>query len=332
MRKQMAVVILVGCALGIHAGYAALSGSTGQARSAVQKIIIDTDIGGDIDDAFAVALALQSPEFEILGITTAWGDTTLRARLLSRFLKETGRTDIPVAIGMVKHPPGGRDTLTQARYAEATPEGQIYPNASDFLLEQIRQYPGEITLIVIGPETNIAAAIDQDATTFRNLKRVIVMGGSVYRGYDKDNGVNSEPSAEYNIAMDPPAAKKLFSSGVPLYLMPLDSTQIKLQLVRRSQLVSAGTPVTDQITLLYCQWSPGCNGTPTLFDPVAVAYAVRPDLCPTKAMRLHVDDKGYTRVESGEPNVQVCLSSDAEQFLDFLMPRLVGAPVAKSKR
>jgi hypothetical protein len=197
MRKQIALVILVGCALGIHAGYAALSGSTGQARSAVQKIIIDTDIGGDIDDAFAVALALQSPEFEILGITTAWGDTTLRARLLSRFLKETGRTDIPVAIGMVKHPPGGRDTLTQARYAEATPEGQIYPNASDFLLEQIRQYPGEITLIVIGPETNIAAAIDQDATTFRNLKRVIVMGGSVYRGYDKDNGVNSEVTARF---------------------------------------------------------------------------------------------------------------------------------------
>jgi inosine-uridine nucleoside N-ribohydrolase len=332
MGKQIAGVILMCCTLAVHSAYAAPSGPTGRARSSVQKIIIDTDIGGDIDDAFAVALALQSPEFEILGITTAWGDTTLRARLLSRLLKETGHADIPVAVGVVKHPPGRWDTLTQARYAEATPAGQIYPNAVDFILEEIRHNPGEITLIVIGPETNIAAAIGQDATTFRNLKRVVIMGGSVDRGYDTDKGVNSEPSAEYNIAVDPPAAQKLFTSGVPLYVMPLDSTQIKLQLTRRSELVSAGTPVTDQITLLYCQWSPGCNGTPTLFDPVAVAYAVHPDLCPTKAMRLRVDDKGYTRVESGEPNVQVCLSSDSERFVDFLMPRLLGAPVGKPKQ
>jgi purine nucleosidase len=331
MRKQRAWVMLIGCTLAVHSGDAALSSPTGQARSAVEKIIIDTDIGGDIDDAFAVALALQCPEFEIVGITTAWGDTTLRARLLTRLLKETGHAEIPVAVGIVKHPAGKQDTLTQARYAEATPAGQNYPNAVEFLLEKIREYPGEITLIGIGPETNIGAAIDRDAATFRKLKRVVIMGGSVDRGYDNDKGVNSEPSAEYNIAMDPAAAQKLFASGVPLYVMPLDSTQIKLQVTRRAQLVSAGTPVTDQMTLLYCQWSPGCSGTPTLFDPVAVAYAMRPDLCSTKAMRLRVDDQGYTRVESGEPNVRVCLSSDAERLLDFLMPRLVGPPVGKPK-
>src|SRR5882672_3822378 len=89
-----------------------LSAQTGTAVSrakATEKIIIDTDIGDDIDDAFAVGLALSSPEFEILGISSAWGDTPLRARLLSRFLKETGRSDIPVAIGIARHPPGKVD-------------------------------------------------------------------------------------------------------------------------------------------------------------------------------------------------------------------------------
>src|SRR5258708_20006764 len=86
--------------------------------NAAEKIIIDTDIGGDIDDAFAVGLALQSPEFNILGISSAWGDTHLRARLLSRLLKEPGRTDIPVAMGIAKHPPGPLNTLTHAHYAQ----------------------------------------------------------------------------------------------------------------------------------------------------------------------------------------------------------------------
>ena len=295
-----------------------------------QKIIIDTDIGNDIDDAFAVGLALQSPEFKILGISSATGDTTLRARLLSRLLKETGRDDIPVAVGIARLGVRAGEGVTQAGYAEGGPSDIAYPGAVDFLLEQIRKNPGEVTLIAIGPLTNIGAAIDKDATTFRKLKRVVLMGGSVHRGYDHGLfGVNPNPSAEYNIAADIPAAQKLFNSGVPLYVMPLDSTIIKLEEIRRAQLVTTGRPVTDAITLMYCQWAPGCNGTPTLFDPVAVAYAIRPDLCPTQPMKLRVDDQGYTRVESGEPNAQVCLHSDAEAFLDFLMSRLVGTPVGK---
>jgi inosine-uridine nucleoside N-ribohydrolase len=218
---------------------------------ASEKIIIDTDIGGDIDDSFAVGLALQSAEFKILGICSATGDTTLRARLVSRLLKETGRTDIPVGVGIaepgVKHGEG----LSQVGYAEGGPANQTYPSAVDFLLEQIKRQPGEITLVAIGPLTNLGAAIDRDAATFRRLKRVVIMGGSVYRGYDRSLfGINSEPSAEYNIETDIPAAQKLFTSGVPLYVMPLDSTQIKLQEVRRAQLVTAGTPVTDAITLM----------------------------------------------------------------------------------
>jgi inosine-uridine nucleoside N-ribohydrolase len=294
---------------------------------AAQKIIIDTDIGGDIDDAFAVALALQSPEFEILGMASTSGDTTLRARLLSRLLQESGRSDIPVSVGVAKNPKPGAG-VSQAPYADGGPTGQRYAGAVEFLLKQIRRHPGEITLIAIGPLTNIGTAIDQDATTFGQLKRVVIMGGSVYRGYDNARAAATEPSAEYNIMADVPAARKLFGSGVPLYVMPLDSTQIKLEEVRRARLLMSGTPLTDALTLLYYQWSGGSMRTPTLFDPVAVAYAMHPELCPTEPLRLRVDEKGYTRVDSGGPNCEVCLHSDPEKLLDFFMARLA-APLRR---
>ncbi|MCU1243733.1 MAG: Inosine-uridine preferring nucleoside hydrolase [Candidatus Acidoferrum typicum] len=296
--------------------------------STTEKIIIDTDIGSDIDDAFAVGLALQSPEFKILGISTAWGDTHLRARLLTRFLKETGHSDIPIAMGIAKQRPGKPEILSQAPYAERIPADQKYPNAVDFLLEQIRLHPGEITLISIGPETNLGAAIDRDAATFRKLKRVVLMGGSVYRGYSQFNyGKTRGPDPEWNILCDIQAAQKVFSSGVPLYVMPLDSTQIKLQELERAEIFKTGSALADALLVLYTQWSHGTAQTPTLFDAIAVAYAMHPELCPTQPLRLRIDDQAFTRVESGPPNAQVCLRSSSDQFLEFFMPRIVSPGV-----
>jgi inosine-uridine nucleoside N-ribohydrolase len=307
------------------AGACSLAQSSGpeRAEAGPQKIIIDTDIGDDVDDAFAVGLALQSPEFKIVGITTAWGDTRLRARLLDRLLKETGRSDIPIAIGIEKHGPG-QGEFTQARWAEAGPPAQAHPPAGDFLLEQIRSQPGEITLVAIAPLTNIGAAIDRDPATFRKLKRVVMMGGSVYRGYDDLGEGNRPPDREYNIGMDVQAAQKLFGSGVPLYVMPLDSTQLKLDEVKRMLIFTQSTPLTDALTLLTRQWSRGTGRqTPTLFDAMPVAFAVAPELCPTKAFRLRVDEQGYTRVEPGTPNAQVCVASDPTRFFEFFLPRLM---------
>ena len=288
-----------------------------------QKVIIDTDIGDDVDDAFAVGLALQSAELNVIGITTAWGDTKLRARLLDRLLKETGRSDIPVAIGIEKHGPG-QGAFTQARWAEAGPPPSEHPAAVDFLLQQIRAQPGEITLVAIAPLTNIGAAIDRDVATFRKLKRVVIMGGSVYRGYDDFGEGNRPPDREYNIAMDVQAAQKLFAAGVPLYVMPLDSTQLKLDEVKRMLLFTQSTPLTDALALLTLQWSSGTGRqTPTLFDAMPVAFAIMPDSCPAQPLRIRVDDQGYTRPEPGAPNAQVCIASDQTKFFDFFLPRLM---------
>ena len=306
----------------LGAAKSAMAQTSPAPENKIAKIVIDTDIGNDIDDAFAVGLALHSPEFEILGISSAWGDTHLRARLLSRLLKETGRTDIPVAMGVPKYPKGV-DGFTQAAYGERGPD-QNYPNAVDFLLEQIRRHPGEVTLLAIGPETNLGAAIDRDPATFRKLKRIVLMGGSVYHGYSQFNYGNAKgPEPEWNILCDIQAAQKVFTSGVPLFVMPLDSTQIKLQELERAEIFKAGTPLTDALLVLYTQWFHGTGQTPTLFDAVVVAYASHPELCPTQPMRLRVDEQGYTRVEDGKPNVQVCLRSNSDQFLEFFMPRIL---------
>ena len=303
--------------------------ATAQTSATSEKVIIDTDIGDDVDDAFALALALSGPHLQILGVTTAWGDTDLRARLVERFLQETGHADIPVAAGPKTHP---GTPFTQAAWAEAFPEpANGWPHAVDFILDQIRRNPGQITLISLAPLSTVGALIQKDPATFRKLKRVVMMGGSIYQGYgDLGYLPDKGPSAEYNIAMDIPAAKDLFASGVPIEMMPLDSTQLKLDEVQRAILFSQKTRVTTALDELYRQWAGFPNNfTPTLYDAMAVAVVLEPALCRVTPMRLRVDDAGFTRVEEGAPNAKVCLHSDADQFFHFYLPQVLASSTPK---
>ena len=316
-------MVLLMFAIPRSSGFAQATGA-GVAAVGPEKIILDTDIGDDIDDAFALALALSSDRVQLLGVTTAWGDTDLRARLAERFLTETGHGGVPVSAGPRTE---AGSTFTQARWAKAFPEpAQGFPDAIDFILDAIRHNPGQITLISIAPLSNVGALIDKDPATFRKLKKVVIMGGSIRRGYgDLGYLPNRGPSAEYNIKMDIPAARKLFASGVPLYVMPLDSTQLKLDEVLRATLFSRGTPPTDALTLLYQEWTASTlNPTPTLFDAMAVAEVIDPSLCPTQPMRIQIDDQGYTRLEQGAPNANVCLQSDSDRFFHFYIPAILG--------
>ncbi|HUA98123.1 MAG TPA: nucleoside hydrolase [Terracidiphilus sp.] len=287
--------------------------------AAPQLVIIDTDIGDDIDDAFALALALRSPQLRILGITTDFGDTTLRARLVDRFLHAVSRSGIPVAVGIRTHETG----FTQAAYARLQPP-QPHPDAVGFLLGQIRAHPGQITLVAIGPLVNVRAAIARDPATLRKLRRVVMMGGSIRRGYnDSKTGAPRPPDPEWNIRCDPAGARALLASGVPVYMMPLDSTQVPLDAANREKLFARQTPLTDQLEMLYGEWSRATGrSTPILYDPVALTYALQPALCPVQPMHLEVTAKGYTRPTPGPPNAQVCLQSDPTAILGFLMPRL----------
>ncbi len=307
------LAFLIAAAVSLHS-------QVSPAQTPPEKIIIDTDIGDDVDDAFALALALRSPELQIFGITTTFGDTNIRANLADRLLGEAGRADISVAVGT---PTQSAGKFTQRPYADGGNFARTsHPKAVDFILDQIRHYPDQITLVAIGPLVNVGALIDKDPATFHKLKRVVLMGGSIERGYG-DLGYSNPhgPEPEWNIKNDIPSAQKLFASGVPIFMMPLDSTQLKLDEVKRAVLFQAGTPITDALTLLYHEWG---QETPTLFDVMTIAYILNPQLCPVKPMHIQIDNKGFTRAGPGASNAQVCLNSDSEAFFRFYIPRVTG--------
>lgn len=324
-----ALVAFIGVAAPAHLARAQNSEqSTAQTAmpetTAPEKVILDTDIGDDIDDAFSLALLLSSRKVELLGVTTAWGDTDLRARLVARFLAGTGHEGIPIAAGPTTK---ASSTFSQRRYAQSA-EARHWPDGAEFLLDQIRFNPGQITLVAIAPFSTVGAAIARDPATFRKLRRVVLMGGSIHRGYgDLGYLPDRGPEPEYNIDQDVAASRALFSSGVPLYVMPLDSTQLKLDEVLRSILFSRGTRTTDALALLYEQWSASTGSpTPTLFDAMAAAYVLDPSLCPTTPMRIRIDDRGSTIPEPGDPNANVCLQSDSDRFFHFYLQTVLSAP------
>jgi inosine-uridine nucleoside N-ribohydrolase len=300
-----------------------------------QKVFIDTDIGDDVDDAFALALVLSSPELEVVGISGAWGDTELRARMLERFLKETGHSGIPVGAGVKTE---SQTKFSQREWAEGSTATGPFPDGVTLLQEAIRRYPGQVTLIALGPLTNVGALIDRDPGAIRHLKRVVMMGGSIYKGYETgyeagyetgyekgDAGAQSgEPAAEYNIQMDPAAARKLFGAGARVEMMPLDSTLVHMTEARRAELEGQDTPLAKILKELDREWAANSGWTrPTLFDVVPVARLLDAGVCPLAPLRVEVDDKGFTRPVAGKPNVKVCLKLDEARFLTMFYGRLM---------
>jgi inosine-uridine nucleoside N-ribohydrolase len=277
-------------------------------------ILVDTDIGTDIDDAFALALVMESPELELLGVTTVSGDTHARARLAAKLLWAGGDRYVPVAAGE----PGRPLPSEQTRWADGFRSPQLRSlNAATFLDEVLRRRAEKTTIVAIGPLTNIAALLEKDPRIKQKIRRIVLMGGSIAHGYGDDpNAV-----AEYNIAADPTAAQKVFSSGVPIMMVPLDVTaMLRLHHADRHRIFTQLTPLTNALTLLYELWN---QGAPTLFDPMAVAMLIAPGLCETKSLAIEIDSNGFTRAAQGKPpNAVVALHTNPANFFDFYLKRL----------
>ena len=279
-------------------------------------IILDTDIGTDIDDAFALALIMNSPELELLGVTTVSGDTAARARLAAKMLWEAGGKwrQIPVVAGK----PGTAQSIEQARWADDFTGPQIlHESAVDFLRGQFHHRPGEITLIAIGELTNVAALLHADPVVAKKIKRIVLMGGSVARGYKP--GSRAEP--EWNIKSNPAAARVVFESGIPITMAPLDVTaMLELNAAARTRIFGRQTPMANALSALYKLWG---KVTPTLFDPMAVAMLLKPSLCETKQLAIEIDDQGITKVAEGKPaNATVGLNTDPAKFFEFYLSRV----------
>jgi purine nucleosidase len=279
-----------------------------EGEAGTQTVILDTDIGGDVDDAYALTLLVTLRKANILGITTASGASEQRAQLAAKLLARLGRPDIPVYAGAQSEIPLSR----QYEWARGFRSPSLMKvQAIDFLREQIRHAPKHITLIAIGPLTNIGNLFERYPWTAKQVKNIVMMGGAVELGY---NG-QAPPVPEYNIQSDPISARIVFESGAPITMAALDATAIlQLDEERQKKLYALGTPATDALAALTNLWG---NKHPTLFDPMAVSRALGYHFADELPQHLVVEDDGLTHVTDGRPNVSVMFNPRKDAFLDW---------------
>jgi inosine-uridine nucleoside N-ribohydrolase len=293
-----------------------------QAQQARMKVVLDTDIGTDIDDAWALGYALKSPTFELLGVTVTDADTPKRARLACKLLHRLGRTDVPVAVGR-QTPAAPPDRIDyQFTWAE---DFQAYKPidapAAEFLADTIRRNPGQMTLIAVGPLQNIGDLVRLHPDVVRMVKRVVLMSGSV-----GPNAWSAAPVAEWNVKQAIPEAQAVYAAAWPLTIVPLDSTTyVRLEDQERETLRNAGTPLVVALEALLRLWASGPGSRMTPHDQLAIAEAQHPGrfFGRCEPMLLRVDAEGFTRVDktNGRP-VTVCLEPKRNEFMTHFLAQL----------
>ena len=322
---------------------------------APRRVIIDADPG--TDDALAILLALNSPELKVEALTVVPGNVTTAQGLENalRLVSLAGRSDIPVAAGAQKpllqklvtaetHGPNGLANID-------LPPARCHQDphfAPDLIIELVRKYPHEITLVPVGPLTNIALAFSKDPSIAGLVKEVVLMGGAI-------SGGNVDAVAEFNIYVDPEAAQVVFNSGCPLTMVGLEIG--RKALFRRdhlSQLKKSHGVQNDFAAevleyLVNLSEKYGLKGAP-LYDPTAMGAVIDRTLITTQFFHVDVELRGeFTRAETVanrqnavnrkvprgdrlvfegteplQPNTHVAMDIDSERFVSLLISRLSG--------
>ena len=331
-----------------------------ESRAAVRQVIIDTDPG--TDDAMAIMLALTSPELEVRAITVVPGNVTAAQGLENalRMVSLADRCDIPVA-GGAQHPLfqklitaefwHGKNGLANIElpHSKCKADPRFGP---DLIIELVRAHPHEITLVPVGPLTNIALALQKDPGIAGLVKEVIIMGGSI-------KGGNVNAAAEANIYNDPEAAQIVFQAGWPLTMVGLDvGDKTLFGRKQLEQLSHTHGPINDFIYgvakfLVELSEKYGDTGSP-MYDPLAVGVAIDATLVTAPLMHVDVETRGeFTRgetvanrrdeiernvlhhfpegdryviegLEKVTPNAKVCIDVQAEKFLQLFVSRIQG--------
>ena len=284
-------------------------------------VILDTDIGTDIDDAYALAALLHRPELELLGVTTVSSDARARARLAAKLLSVAGGkwTRVPVYAGIST----ATQYMKQVEWAAGFSSPSLHESgAIEFMRREINARPGKVTLIAVGELTNMAALLEAEPGIGKKIRAISLMGGSIHRGY----AAGSNPEPEWNIKSNAKAARTVFTSGVPLLVAPLDSTSdLKLTPEMRVAIYQRGTPLNDALASLDQIWrytNHWKGDLPTLFDVLAVELVSPRKAYSLKNLRIEVDDTGMTRPVDGAPNAHVALEVDPQVFLAEFVQRL----------
>ena len=286
--------------------FLALAAALPAAAQPAQKIIFDTDFAfPPQDDAMALFFVLNSPELDVLGITTVAGNRSVNIATADvlKILEVTSRTEIPVYQGAAapllhkgtewdtkrhggwyanepaRQPPGGFATTKKL-------ENQ---GAIDYLVQTVMKNPGQVTILAIGPLTNIAMAMRMEPRFAGNVKQLVIMGGAI--ASLPDGGGNHTPNAEFNFYVDPEAAQIVLRSGIPIVLSPLNvSRKARFTKADYDKIVAVDTPITR---LIRDNLGPGYKDRPDrtalMYDQVAAVTLVAPQLIKTVDLFVDVD-------------------------------------------
>lgn len=304
-------------ALVLLAGLTALAQERAQARI---PIIIDTDIGDSIDDALALAFALHSPELDVRAVTTVIDDVESKTRLAWKMLGIYNRRDVALAMG-APEPLLDPTMSAPSKEFEVLTRNDVIPDAArkraaELIIDTTLQSRGKITIVAIGPMTNIALAIKLDPRIKNNIERIVIMGG----GY-----LSSE--TEYNVKRDRTAAEIVFHSGIPITAVGLDVTsQCKLPEKDLDRMRLADDPAGNfLIRLVDLAEQQTHDPSPTLYDPLAIAAIFRPDLLEMQAGTVDVPLSGPGQTifkPSAGSKTQVAVKVNAPAFLDLFVDRV----------
>jgi len=310
-------------------------------RREKMPVIFDTDIGDDIDDTWALAMLLQSPELDIKLITTAVGNTSSKAKIVTRFLETAGRSDIPVGIGVQHNKGSHRQEEWVKDYKLSSYPGTVHQDGVQALIDTIMNSPQPITVIAVGPLPNIAAALQREPR-IADKARFIGMHGSIRRGY----GGNPKPSAEYNVRAYAREAQKVFTAGWNMTITPLDTCGIvQLKGRKYQKVLKRNSPLTRALIENYHAWQKQGvlnrhkdlseaevnkrvdnkvnTSSTTLYDTVGIYLAISTELVKMEKLGIRVTDDGYTVIDNKAKTINCATEwKDLSAFEDFLVARL----------
>jgi len=306
-----------------------------------KKLIIDCDVG--VDDALALILAFHSHELEVKAVTGVNGNIPLEQVFenIQKVLSLIQPRDKPlIAKGADKplkgkalyaHSVHGKSGLGEAKFdlRKAKEWWKVFPgSASELITKTAHEFPQQVTLIAIGPLTNLAIGLKKDMEGMKKLKEIVIMGGAV-----RTKG-NVTPHAEFNIYVDPLAAKIVFASGLPITLVPLDVThQVCLTPPLIEERIKPMNSPCSKFTIDAVGYDLSNQrfrrGTDLIYlhDPLAVGVVIKANLVKKERLPLNVETQegdrlGQTLEAEGTPNIEVCLEVDSKGFLDLFLSRL----------
>lgn len=295
-------------------------------------VILDTDIGSDIDDTWALAMLLRSPELNPKLILTENGNTTYRAKIVAKILERSGYTEIPIGIGIHLNDEMGPQSPWVEDYEIKRYPGTIYKDGINAFIETIMNSSEIVTLICTGPLTNIAAALEIEPR-IATKARFIGMHGCLYKSPPGFDGGTGGVVAEYNVRTDPKACQKVFSAPWDITITPLDTCGfVRLKGEKYRIVHECSDPLIRDLMENYGIWLKSHGGnwrerfetqSSILFDTVTVYLAFSADLLVMKDLGVRITDDGYTVIDEKARTVHCAVKwKDLSAFEDLIIERL----------